>query len=58
MTQATLFAEPLLAGPVESCIGMAAGVVSACGLMRSPTRTMAATDGMTPLSDFLLTKSM
>ena len=32
--------------------------VSAWGLMRSPTRTMAATDGMTPLSDFLLTKSM
>ena len=51
-------AEPLLAGPVESRIGMDAGVVRAWGLMRSPTRTMAATDGIGPFGDFLLTKSM
>src|SRR5438270_10727884 len=49
-------AEPLLPATEESCIGTTARVLpSPWVLNTSPTRTTAATDGMRPFGDFLLT---
>src|SRR5438270_9163813 len=48
-------ADPLLPATEESCMGINAGELPrALAVRRSPTRTMAATDGMRPLGDFLL----